>query len=665
MARKSAEDKQLEEYRKLMEPPEVFADGFNWRTIIGAIFLGFIMMPGSMYLALVVGGAGSIGTAAQWVTIILFAEIARRSLKDLKMQEVYILYYMAGLAISSPFSGLLWNQFLVQSQYAQAMGVAQDIPGWVAPQAEEIRAAGRTFFTRAWIAPIAFTSMAVIISQIDNFGLGYVLYRLTSDVEELPFPMAPVGASGITALTEGGSQKEPWRWRCFSIGGMLGMLYGIVYIAIPSITGAILPKPLMLIPIPFVDFTQSLSEWLKATPINLTIDLGLILSGMVIPFWVVIGGAIGAVLPMFVNPILHKHGILSNWQPGMDVLDTIYVNNIDFYLSFGIGLTVAITLISLGKVVKPMLGLFSSKAPRDRAPKPSGPSAWKKLVTNNVKRGDFSIFVAIGIYVFTSAFWITLSALLIDGFPWKFFVVYAVFYTPVISYACAKLEGMAGQAVAIPFIREATYILSGYRGVQIWFAPAPLPNYGSATVGFRVLELTGTKIISKVKTQLVTIPIIIVASLLFSELLWRMAEVPSEAYPYAQKMWDLQAKMACLTYSSTMEGGSLFFEAWNWGKFGIGVGVGVIGYVILLIFGMPTLIIYGLVRGLGQGTPALFAFELIGALLGRFYFRRKFGSMWMKYVPVLLAGYACGMGLVAMVGMSFAILNKMMAPLMY
>ena len=113
-----------------------------------------------------------------------------------------------------------------------------------------------------------------------------------------------------------------------------------------------------------------------------------------------------------------------------------------------------------------------------------------------------------------------------------------------------------------------------------------------------------------------------------------------------------------------MEGGSLFFEAWRWNYFGIGLGFGT-GAIILALFGLPTLLVFGLVRGLGQGTPVGAVFELIDALLGRFYFRKKFGSMWIKYTPILLAGYACGMGLVAMVGLAFAILNKMMAPLIF
>ena len=109
-----------------MKPPGTFADGFGWKTVIGAVCLGLFVLPGSMYLGLVVGPTTSF--PAQWVIIILFPEVGRRSFKELKMQEVFILYYMAGLTLSSPFTGLLWNQFLVQSEFALSMGIAQEVP---------------------------------------------------------------------------------------------------------------------------------------------------------------------------------------------------------------------------------------------------------------------------------------------------------------------------------------------------------------------------------------------------------------------------------------------------------------------------------------------------------------------------------------------------------
>jgi len=391
----------------------------------------------------------------------------------------------------------------------------------------------------------------------------------------------------------------------------------------------------------------------------------------VIPFWAVIGSALATVLNLLVNPFLYRHGIITSWTPQMDFIDTSFSTYVDFYLSFGIGITIAVSLISLGKVFKPLFGALGRSlrggeaGAQDLAAKASRKAAWGRLLKNNVERGDFSIFIALGIYLMNSALWIGLSCYLVDGFPWPFFVFYALVYTPLISYAAAKLEGLMGMSVSIPLIREATYILSGYRGVAIWFAPAPIPNYGAATVTFRVMELTGTKIRSVMKTQMVVLPIIIVSSLIFSEILWRMAPVPSDAYPFAQKMWELNAKNMSLTFSSTMEGGSLFMESWRWPFFFTGMGFGLITYMLLSAFGLPTLLIFGMVQGLGAAVGGWFLLSLAGAFVGRFYLRRRFGSDWLKYAPVVMAGYGCGMGLIAMLSVSFTILMKMMSPLIF
>jgi len=55
-----------------------------------------------------------------------------------------------------------------------------------------------------------------------------------------------------------------------------------------------------------------------------------------------------------------------------------------------------------------------------------------------------------------------------------------------------------------------------------------------------------------------------IASLLFSQFIWRLAPIPSSAYPYAQELWHLQALNSLLMQTSTLEGNSLFFQALNW-----------------------------------------------------------------------------------------------------
>src|SRR5580700_6406749 len=127
------EDLELKSFRELMEPPDRWEDGFGLKAMIGGVFVGMIMTPASMYMQLVVGS--EIGVAAQWVTIILFLEVARRSFTVLTRPEIYVLYYMAGACLvnttsanGGPGHGLLWNQFLVQSDSFRQFGLDNKIP---------------------------------------------------------------------------------------------------------------------------------------------------------------------------------------------------------------------------------------------------------------------------------------------------------------------------------------------------------------------------------------------------------------------------------------------------------------------------------------------------------------------------------------------------------
>ena len=70
------EDLELKQFRDLMPAPDRWEEGFGLKAMIGGLFVGLIMTPASMYMQLVVGA--DIGPAAQWVTIILFIEVARR-----------------------------------------------------------------------------------------------------------------------------------------------------------------------------------------------------------------------------------------------------------------------------------------------------------------------------------------------------------------------------------------------------------------------------------------------------------------------------------------------------------------------------------------------------------------------------------------------------------
>jgi len=674
------DDKELKEYRDVMKPPDVdgFEDGFNWKAVVGAMFLGFIVNPATDYLSLVIGNEANIGGAMKWVMVIFFAEIAKRSFTKLKTQELYVLHYMVGAALADPFSGYLFKQYMAQSPYV--MGLGLDLPAWAFPDAAAIQEAGRTLFTKAWLPVIGITMFGAVVSRIDNYGLGYVLYRLASDVEKLPFPFAPMRAAGIVALAEGRQDEKSWRQRCFAIGGMMGIVWGVIFICVPMVTQVLLPKRIELIPLVFIDFTPQVGTILPAVPFNLVLNFGAFLSGMIVPWWGVVGSFVGLVITWIANPILQRTGVLSTWQPEMSFIDTTFVNNIDFYLSFGIGLTLAVTfsklVISASMTLKKHLGKLGRVKKRDDVVSKEELShhdsmwqgirdGWKILITNNKARGDFSIFWAIAIYLGSTFSWIVLGIKLVDGYPWQILVFYALIYTPLISYATAKLEGVCGQAVNIPYLKELTILLTGHKGADIWFAPMPIQNLGAETVGFRVLELTGTKIISQVKTILLTLPTVIFASFMPSEMLWRMAPIPSSAYPWTERMWELQLRNRCVMLTSTLEGGSQFLEAIHFEYAGWGLVAGTTMFSVLSMLGLPVMLVFGAVWGLAQSNPGSLFCTMAGACTAKFYFKRKYKDMWLKYMMVVMAGFGCGMGVTSMIAMAFNVIFRMIRPTLW
>ncbi|MBC7980149.1 MAG: OPT/YSL family transporter [Armatimonadetes bacterium] len=647
-------DKEVEEFRNLMQVPSNFEDGFNWLSLLGAIFIAMIMIPGSIYMGLLAGEA-NIGPAAQWVTVILFLEVARRAQRTLKKPEIFVLFFMAGSAMQLPFSGLLWHQYYVQSDAASAFGIAEHLPVWFAPLADSESYSLRSFFHVDWLPVIGLVVFSTFFGQLSNVVLGYGLFRLTSDIEKLPFPMAPIGAQGILALAEdideksGPAKERSWRWRVFSIGGALGLFFGAIYLGLPTLTGMITGNPIMIFPIPFVDLTDKTQGILPAVATGITWDLGNVIIGMVLPYYAMVGSFIGLLITFLLNPVLYKYQILNSWLPGDGLITTTFKNNVDFYFSFSIGVSMAIAIAGFWEVYR---GL------RKRSIKVGQTESVIGQASIPAGRGDIRPWIIIACYFFVTATYITVSGFLIDWHPGVMVALlfFGFVYTPLISYVTARLEGIAGQVVEIPMVREASLILSGYTGgVKVWFLPLPIANYGMMTVQYRQCELTGTKFASMWKTKLVLYPIILASSILFASFIWSLAEVPSAVYPYAQKMWELEAMNRSIIYSSTLGEYSLFEEAFRWKYVGAGAGFGVLLFGVLNTAGAPIFLTYGVVRGLGQSLPQMIIPQMLGALLGRYYFQRKLGLQWRQYVPVVAAGFSCGMGLitVACVGITF------------
>ena len=653
-------DQELEQFRQLLTVPDTFNEGFNITSLLGTLFVALVMVPGALYMELVAGTG--IGGAAQWVTVLLFVEVAKRANAKLSRAHLFILFYMSGMIMGrSVFGTPLYTQFLVRSDAAVATGVAAQIPLWVAPA--NLDELSRTFISKAWLPFIGLMLFREIMSRLDSAILGYGLFRLTSDIERLPFPMAPVGAQGILAVAEQveGSAKAAGanvRWRMFCIGCGIGMIFGLIYMALPTLTGAFFGKPLMFFKIPFADFTPYTENYMPATATGFSFDLGNIVLGMALPYFSMLGSFIGLIFTFIMNPILYAHGVMQTWQKGDTTVLTLFANNVDFYFSFQIGVALAIAVY----------GIWASIATIRRGRTDKVEIEYEKHIQElSKKRGHLPMWLVFVTYSITCSSYILVSGALIGWHPGVMLVLFffGFLYTPLISYVTARLEGLAGQVIEIPFITELAFILSGYVGVKIWFLPIPKSNYGVQVVAYKEAELLGCKFGSIWKAQFFLFPVIILSTLFFSSFIWGLAEIPSAVYPYTTEIWDLNAKNACLLYSATLGEYSQFKEALGFWRFFSGFSTAAVIMSLLGWFGAPTMLFFGVVRGLGQTAPHTVLPNFIGAVIGKFYFERKYGREWRKMIPVVSSGFFVGMGLISILSVGFVFLAKAVSTVTY
>ena len=149
-----------------------------------------------------------------------------------------------------------------------------------------------------------------------------------------------------------GSEEQSWKWPCFTIGGSIGLVFGFFYVGIPQITEVFTAAKVSILPISFVDLTPELGQFIGATPLAISFILGPIFVGLLAPFWGIMGSFSGVMIFMISSPLLHYFGFMPRWKPGVDAIQTQISVGVDFWTPFALGITVAVTLISVIQMVR-------------------------------------------------------------------------------------------------------------------------------------------------------------------------------------------------------------------------------------------------------------------------------------------------------------------------
>ena len=412
--------------------------------------------------------------------VILFLEISKRSFTSLKRQEIYL------LAVRSLGLGLPRGRCLPRLALASVLRdlgrsrAIRDLTHFavvVAPAPDSEAIAERTFIHRDWLAPILLLVIGTIMGRIAWFTSGYMLFRLTSDREQLPFPTAPMSALSAMALAEdSGSERETWKWPVFSIGAVIGASFGAIYVGIPVIT-ELWGSKVTILPIPFWDLTPYFGNILHATPLGVVLHLGPVFAGLFMPFWSVIGSFSGVMLHTAISPLLYELGYLPRWEIGMDTIQTSIATGIDFWRAFSIGITIAVTIVSFyqlfstGREKQAELRekLLLQGADQSGVCKHSDchrPAEVRGYCLKHLGRGDFNLWICASLFCVAAIYPIvlakTLFPTLVSTGLLVLFVLIAFVYAPIMSFVSARLDGLVGPQHFDPIRRRGHPLYDGF-----------------------------------------------------------------------------------------------------------------------------------------------------------------------------------------------------------
>jgi hypothetical protein len=278
------EDRELAQYRDLMKAPPESGARVSGQGDDRGVFVGAIMTPASMYMQLVVGG--DIGPAAQWVTIILFIEVARRGVHVLRGRKFRALLHGGGVLVSTRRDGLLWNQFIVQSESFRRRH-RRAVPSWVAPRRRACwrsvvlppgvvradradragAAAGSASTISAWLRDVPPDQRRGEAACSDGAGRG-------------------AGRDGLADASKGAGHLAV---AVFSFGAMLGMAFGAIYWRCRRSAARFCPSRWRSSRSRFRISRATSRTFLRPCRSMIAFRPGLLISGMVLPFWAMVG----------------------------------------------------------------------------------------------------------------------------------------------------------------------------------------------------------------------------------------------------------------------------------------------------------------------------------------------------------------------------------------
>lgn len=649
---------------------EPLEEGLTNRTVWVILYGAFILMPANLYLMLVAGT--SLTGAVAFVALILWVELARLSRKPLTPAESFIVYSISGMAAGQ----MLFYNYAVHPAYfrvseishtftdGQGVPFADLAPSWWAPPADV--ALKRTFFDKAWIAPIAVSAAVWIFHIVADLSLGIVGREMFIKVEKLDFPFAKPTAAACQALSGGTPESK----RTFTVASVIGTLWGgMVYFPV------MLGKSILDWPIPWADFNTVMHQYFPGTIWGVGTDLMSYAAGFILRMRVIVSMLLGGIAIQIVGNswAAAHHPIFSErFAEGMTIRTTL-LQQLFVWMPVFIGGMLAAALLPLLAHPRVLFQTFANLWQSGRRmADASGPSGER---TVSIK---WLLFLFFGSIFFA----VMLFRFLIPDFPWYFIAPFAVLWSFVFSMIDIRAKGDTGFRVDPPYVREGLIIGTNHLVKEqagqslspgVWYAPWPI-SLGSAqwVEDFKVCELTRCRPRSYIKAAILGMLAGMAANLFFMSVFWSVAPIPSSTYPYAATILPVWTTQLCFWMSTTVEGARFGNRSgaevvaqvfrFDWMVFAFLIFGGI--YAVGRVFKKLDLSLIGLAVGMAMPLPFSTAI-FIGGLVAWAVKRWKGEAWYESHRYVIVAGLGMGMGVVLGLFASVAALVNSLVSLPY
>jgi len=602
---------------------------------------------------------GSAGLYPALVAVMLFSYILRSARQDpLTKQEATIITNASSvIGVFGLFIILIFRTFFASSSEARSFGLDKYMPQWyVPPNASEILEL-RSLLTDQWLAPIIYVStMGLLFPLMLHLALGLILRELYVEGEKLPFPLQQVSATAIETITEG----ERKRTHYFSVAALIGVFYSMVLFGPPMVMTA-LNLPVPSIPFPWMDMSSTIQLFLPGAIFGIATDLLVFVSGMIVPFNVVVGILVGSAFvwlimnPAFVN--FNMTRLAEEYFYGMSI--QLMVQRAWLYVWFFpiIGAATALGIMPLLVYRKVFVSsLRSLKKPEV-----------------GVKLSRIIFLLVLPTILASFVIWY-----IIPEYPIWLMVPFTAGYTIIWTLVNGRLLGTTALTITQPstliLISGLDYLYAS--GVpsptvyRIWFAQgfAPLDPLlytqtpylvdGVSWAGaFKVCQLTETPYKSLVKVYLLFLPICLLTSFIFVSIFWQLAPMPSYIYPATIINWPIWAMENSLLATGKIRAGE------GWQSFIASFIIISILYTSFHIFRIPFSII-GFVAGMST-VPPLALTMMMGGLTNKIFEKYVFRKEWQNYKAVFAAGLGIGETVTLVICSGLSLIIKMLFYLPY